>query len=188
MSDLRHWLKLTEVTLRLPGGKSVPITAPSESIGSTIDASFEHGVPVGPSVVPLKSLHGGVSLSDPVQMARVKKLQADISGPDGYFSRPIVDDSGDVIEGQHRIEALRQMGIKNVPVYVVKDLAKSVDLLGLKTAVDRAQRMSSDLRHQVIRRVLDAIDDEGSAAAAHEAYEAPQGYENAWNAALRFLS
>jgi hypothetical protein len=176
-----------ESSLILPGGKQVPVTAPSESIGSTIDASFDHGVAIGPSVVPLTSLYGGVSLTDPAQAARVKKLQASIAGPDGYFSRPIVDDTGDVIEGQHRIEALRQMGVKNVPVYVVKDLAKSVDLLGLKAVVDQAQKMRSDVQHQLIRRVLDAIHDEGSAAAAYEAYEAPQGYQNAWDAALRFL-
>ena len=98
-----------------------------------------------------------------------------------------MDETGDVIEGQHRVEAVRQMGVKEVPVYVVKDLARLVDLTGLKAAVDQAQKLHPDQRHQLIRHVLEAMAEEGSAAAAYAAYDAPQGYENAWDAALRFL-
>jgi len=110
-----------------------------------------------------------------------------MSGPDGHISRLIVDTDGNVIEGQHRLEALRQLGVKNVPVHVIKDLASNVDTVGLENAIKSAQSMHGDQRHQIIQNLLEAVAEEGSARKVREDYEEPTGYTKAWNAALDFL-
>lgn len=173
--------------LALPGGRVVDARPPSESVSRAMDATFNHGRVVGDRTVPLSSLTGGVALDDPAQAARVARLADNIAGQDGYFARPIVDTDGNVIEGQHRLEALRQLGATDVPVHVVQDLGKGVDEAGLNGAIDAAQKMHPDQRHQLVRNLLEVKADEGSPAAVREAYDPPAGFERAWNAALDFL-
>jgi len=111
-----------------------------------------------------------------------------MTGPGGFISRPIVDTEGNVIEGQHRLEALRQLGVTNVPVYVIQDLAAGIDAPALKEAMNASQPMRSDQRNQITAMLLEALADEGSVAAVEAGYEAPRGYAEAWKAGLQFLN
>ena len=181
MNIIRHWMTLCETAFRLP-----PIRPASEDIYDVINATYPFGRNVGPRMVPIDWLKGGVAAND-AEASRVAKLKAALTGKGGYISRPIVDTDGNIIEGQHRYEALRQLGATQVPVHVIEDLAANIDVPAFLAAINHSQRMSSDHRTQVARHVLDAVADEGSAAAARAAYEPPKGFEAAWNAAFDFL-
>ncbi len=175
------------MTGNAPGMKGLPIKPASESVGRAMDATFTHGKDMGPSTMPIDKVSGGVAMDNPEAAARVAALKDRMSGEGGYISRLIVDQDGNVIEGQHRLEALRQMGAKDVPVHVVKDLAAGVDEAALNDAVRAAQPMHSDQRHQLVGDLFEAIHDVGSVAEVRQQYEAPRGYEKAWNAALDHL-
>jgi len=136
----------------------------------------------------IDQLKGGVALGDPEQAARIAALKEKMNGPGGFISRPIVDTEGNVIEGQHRLEALRQLGVTNVPVYVIQDLAAGIDAPALKEAMNASQPMRSDQRNQITAMLLEALADEGSVAAVEAGYEAPRGYAEAWKAGLQFLN
>jgi ParB-like nuclease family protein len=172
---------------KTPSAPKLPVRGPSEDVFDTMQASFVHGRNIGPRTVKIDSLNGGVALNDPAQAARISQLKEQMSGPNGFISRPIVDTEGNVIEGQHRLEALRQLGIKNVPVHVVQDLAANIDTAGLHSAIKEAQPMHGDQRTQLIQDLLESVQNEGSPAAVRQAYDPPAGYGKAWNAALGFL-
>ncbi len=160
----------------------------SEDVGEVINANFTHGRDLGPKTVSLSSLNGGVDLAQPSGKRRVDALAADISGPNGYISRPIVDTEGNVIEGQHRIEALRQLGVQRIPVHVVEDIAKGIDVTALRDAIRAAQPMHRDQAYQLSQHLLEAAAEHGSPRAAQVALEPPNGYEVGWNAGLSFLA
>ncbi len=184
----KQWAGAMVAGTAAPGSAlKLPVKMPSEDVGATINAQYNFGRNVGPRTVPIDSLSGGVALNNPAEAARVAALKAQMAGPNGYISRPIVDTDGNVIEGQHRLEALRQLGIKNVPVHVIQDLGADVDEAGLQAAVKSAQHMHGDQRNQLISHVLGAVADEGGPTAVRNLYDAPQGYGPAWNAALGFL-
>ncbi len=185
----KQWADAMVAGTATPGSVlRLPIRMPSEDVGATINAQYNFGRSVGPRVVPIESLNGGVALNDPVQAARVAALKTQMVGPNGYISRPIVDTEGNVIEGQHRLEALRQLGVKTVPVHVIQDLGANVNEAALQKAAKDAQpMMHGDQRTQLIGHVLGAVADEGSPSAVRDLYEPPNGYGPAWNAALDFL-
>jgi hypothetical protein len=167
---------------------TVPVRPASEDVHDTVASSFKYGQDVGPSTVPIDSLNGGVDLNQPKETARVDALAKQISGPDGYISRPIVDTDGNVIEGQHRVEALRQLGATEVPVHVVQDLAKGVDVPAMEAAVKQGQPgMHSDQVQQLTQYALEAHAEMGSSAGVRQAYDPPEGHEPAWEAALSHL-
>ncbi len=167
---------------------SVPVRPSSDDIHDTVASNFKYGQDVGPTTVPMDRLQGGVDLAQPKEAARVDELAGQMSGPDGYVSRPIVDTDGNVIEGQHRIEAMRQLGVTQVPVHLVQDLAKDVDAPALEAAIKKAQPgMHPDHVQQLAQNVLEAHADMGSPAGVREAYEQPKGFEPAWEGALTHL-
>jgi hypothetical protein len=94
-----------------------------------------------------------------------------IRSPGGYFSRPIVDHVGNVLEGQHRTEAAKRLGVKNLPVHVIKDLAHGKPIEAIKEAVRAAGKLPSDHVHQIVQQALEMVDDSGSAAKAREEYD-----------------
>jgi 8-oxo-dGTP pyrophosphatase MutT (NUDIX family) len=166
---------------------SIPAAPASDDVEQVLSANFEHGVSIGPRTVPTARLKGGVRLSDPTQQARVETLVEKMRGPGGHIARPIVDTDGNVLEGQHRLEAMRQLGVTHAPVHLVRDLAKDISLAHLHEAITAAQPMHSDQRHQLTRSVLEALADEKTPARVRENYEAPKGFEKGWHGALDHL-
>lgn len=158
------------------------IRPPKEDIYETADANFMHGKPVGNDVAPIDSLTGGTRESSPFDAAHVKKLASQISGPEGFWERPIVDDVGNVVEGQHRIDAARMLGMTDVPVYRIKDLERGLPVDEMRRAITGAG-LHPDQAHGVLRRALEAIDEAGSPQAALE-YELPGPLNKPFQAAL----
>lgn len=133
-----------------------------------------------PETVPIDSLNGGVRLSDPGEKTKVSALASRISGPNGYYERIIADQNGDVFEGQHRLEALRQLGIKNVPITRMSEVSDSIP--NASEIVDSLKGLRREQAQQIVDNIGEIVAKEG--ASALDEYEPPKGYETQWNKAV----
>lgn len=162
-----------------------PIKAASEDIYEVLESQFPHGRVVGNQMMPIDRLKGGVS-ADPAETKRVADLVAAMSGPEGYRRRLIVDSEGNVIEGQHRLEALRQLGEKNVPVHVIEDMTLGLDMDKLNAAV-AALGLPKQQARQLLQNSLESAREAGSGAKALETDQFPRGWEDKYSAVLRAI-
>lgn len=157
--------------------------SPSEDVNEVIDAHFKYGMRVGNEEVELKDLNYGTSMGD--SPSRVAELAEKIKSDEGYFSRPIVDDEGNVLEGQHRVSAAELLGAKKIPVYRVQDLGRGFPVDEMETVAKGFSVVGHpDRVRQLVRNALKMIHESGSAEKALEEYEHPPGYEAAYIAVL----
>ena len=168
-----------------PHGLSVE-DAP-ESVHDVMEASFEHGRAVGDEDVPINSLEGGTSVNA-TEGPRVDALVKSIEGPDGFIRRLIVDTEGNVIEGQHRLEALRRMGVETVPVTIIEDLTLGFDMPKLIAAVAKIKGLEGEQRRQIIQNSLEMVKDAGSVEEARLQFEMPDGLERQFDETLEAIA
>lgn len=172
-----------------PGAARLPtdIRRPS-NVSGVLGANFARGRIVGDEMIATDSLNGGVRLTDPGEKKRVKALADRISGPDGFFERIIVGPGNNVIEGQHRLEAARMLGIKEIPAVRLADAAEGLPVDKMKAAIMGAGAIHPDHINQIMERAADAIRVAGSPKAAMEQYEMPSHLKKYWEAALMAAS
>ena len=154
-----------------------------ENVQKVMAANTNAGRITGERLRPIRELTGGVSNAADDQR-RVASLVKDMSGPEGYVERLIVDDAGNVIEGQHRLEALRKLGVTEVPVTEYKDFGRDLSLPDLQKAASDAQSIHPDQANQIAANLAEIFADEGGDMAEVRLYEPPKGFEDAWSAAL----
>lgn len=161
------------------------VRPPKENIHDVIDSNFSFGGKVlGNKEVDPESLSGGVGPSAD-DIKRVKALAGKISGPNGYFERLLVDSDGNVIEGQHRLDAAKLLGLKNIPVTVLRDNASGFDTAAMRQAVKDAGVKASDHQNQIVEHALNILHESGgNPQKALEDYELP-GFDKAFQAAIR---
>lgn len=162
----------------------LPVKPAKERLWDVAEASFDYpGVGKG-GRVPIGELASGYvgTGTDPKRVAALKEA---ISSPEGYIERLIVDDAGNVVEGQHRLEALRQLWAKDVPVSRVVDLARSYDTKAMTEAVKAAGVGRTDQAKQLVGHALQALVDEGGDVQKVLAEYSLQGYDKAFRAAVR---
>lgn len=108
------------------------------AVRSTPTARFEF--------VEIDRLHGHEGL----QPALLERLTAEIKR-DGYLKRPILVANGDlvVLDGHHRLEALRALGCRCVPAYLVEYFSDVVRVTTWPDAV-----VTHVTKEEVIRRGL----------------------------------
>jgi hypothetical protein len=122
-------------------------------------------------------------MTDPKEVKRVKELAEKISSPDGFVSRIVVDDLGNVLEGQHRFEALKLLGEKNVPVTVIEDLSNKYDIPAMKKALEGKFR--SDETRQLLRHSIDTLEEAGSIDKALSDFAMPARYQKPFEDAIK---
>jgi hypothetical protein len=166
-----------------PQQSALTIKPPTDDVYEVMDATFNYGKLGGNKTIPIDQLTGGVRMSDPTEARRVKELADKISSPEGYISRIIVDDSGNVLEGQHRLEALRLLGEKNVPVAVIEDLSNKYDISAMENAIQGKFR--SDQSNQLIRQAIDTLEEAGSVEKALSDYSMPPMFQQPFQDAIR---
>lgn len=185
----RHYIRLLEQdqsSLRI-AGKNIPITPPTDDPDDAISSNFMHGMSIGPKTMPVSAITGGVRMSDPQEARRIERLKAAILGPGGHISRILVDQDGNVIEGQHRFEALCSLGATEIPVWVIANFTDMVDFDAAVAAVRAAQPMHVEHARQLVSMALENAMEEGSVAAVRTDYEEPRGFDAGWHAALDYL-
>ena len=166
-----------------PQQAALTVKPPTDDIYEVMDATFNYGKLGGNKTIPIDQLTGGVRMSDPTEARRVKELADKISSPDGYISRIIVDDAGNVLEGQHRLEALRLLGEKNVPVSVIEDLSNKYDISAMENAIQGKFR--SDQSTQLVRQAIDTLEEAGSVEKALSDYSMPAIFQQPFQDAIR---
>ena len=150
------------------------------------DASYPLWVHGGQHDLQLSDLSGGVRLSDPEEASRVKAL-AEAIGRNKRFDRIIVGTNGEVLEGQHRLEAARMLGLDTIPVEKVVDAAAILPVARMLDAI-RSEGFHREQARGVVRNIAESVVDEGSVKAARAAIAPHQGqftraYDAAFNAA-----
>ena len=146
---------------RMKSVQDLRVKPPSDNVANVRDANFSYPKTIGNQTVNIKDLTGGVRMSDPKEVQRVKALADKIASPEGYISRIIVDHNNNVVEGQHRLEALRQLGVKDVPVYKIEDLADTMPVSKMEEAMREVGGIRSDHVNQLMQHALDAISEGG---------------------------
>ena len=181
---------LMQATKGLPVGASIKnvgtklkVKPPTDDVYEVMDATFEYAKLGGNKTLPIDQLTGGVRMTDPKEVKRVKDLAEKISSPDGYVSRIIVDDLGNVLEGQHRLEALRLLGEKNVPVAVIQDLSNKYDIPAMKKALEGKFR--SDETRQLLKHSIDTLEEAGSIDKALSDFAMPARYQKPFEDAIK---
>lgn len=159
------------------------VRPPREDIFEVAEANFAGRTAHAAKTVPIDQLTGGVS-TDPAEIKRVNNLVELMSGPNGYLERLIIDSDGNVIEGQHRLEALRKMGINEVPVIEIRELRAGLPVDQMMDAMQAVRGLHRDQARQIVDNIAEAIADVGSVAEVRAQYAPPRGFERAWEAAL----
>ena len=164
-------------------GTKLRVKPPTDDVYEVMDATFDYAKLGGNKTLPIDQLTGGVRTTDPTEVKRVKELANKISSPEGYISRIIVDDLGNVLEGQHRLEALRLLGEKNVPVSVIEDLSNKYDIPAMKKALEGKFR--SDETRQLLKHSIDTLEEAGSIDKALSDFAMPARYQKPFEDAIK---
>jgi hypothetical protein len=181
-----------EVLAKRKGGAlpdtTLPIRPARENLRTVIDSNTIGGRVSGDEMVPIDSLSGGPSLSARGQKA-VDDIVEQMSGPDGFIERLIVDQDNNVIEGAHRVEALRRLGIEQVPITRVVDPTANLDLPKMGEAIKAVGPIHSDHVNQITAQVGDMLAEVGGdPAKVLQEFDLPKGFERFFRAALDSVS
>ena len=181
-----------EVLAKKSGGAlpdtTLPIRPARENLRTVVDSNTIGGRVSGDEMVPIDSLSGGPSLSARGQKA-VDDIVEQMSGPDGFIERLIVDQDNNVIEGAHRVEALRRLGIEQVPITRVVDPTANLDLPKMGEAIKAVGPIHSDHVNQITAQVGDMLAEVGGdPAKVLQEFDLPKGFERFFRAALDSVS
>lgn len=160
------------------------IRPPTDDIYEVAEANFNYPRMIGNQTVPIEQLEGGVT-AQAGERKRVDELANQIASDEGYFTRIIVDQNNNVIEGQHRLEALRKLGAKEVPVFKIEDMGDTFPVMKMEAAVLKAQPMREEQASQIVKRALNAVAETGSVQEAAK-LEIP-GFQKGYAAALNVI-
>lgn len=135
--------------------------------------------------VDISLLNGGTDLRQSSERKRVDALKAKIMSDEGYIARLIIDANNNVVEGQHRLDALRELGFDKAPVVRLFGVSDFVDDENALQAVLAANEVHhSDHRNRLIEMLCKILYEEKGNVSELRDYEAPRGFEKGWNAAV----
>ena len=190
------WTTIAEAAIELLSKKgggalpdtTLPIRPARENLRTVVDSNTIGGRVSGDEMLPIDSLSGGPSLSARGQKA-VDDIVEQMSGPDGFIERLIVDQDNNVIEGAHRVEALRRLGIEQVPITRVVDPTANLDLPKMGEAINAVGPIHSDHVNQITAQVGDMLAEVGGdPAKVLQEFDLPKGFERFFRAALDSVS
>jgi len=163
-----------------------------ENLATVVDANTVGGRVAGDETVSIDLLAGGASRSARAQKD-IDNIADSMSGPDGFIERLIVDQDNNVIEGAHRLEALRKLGVKEVPVTRIIDPQASLtgdDIAAMKNAMSKVSPIHSDHKNQIITQLGEMLADPdvaGDLSKVSKVFDLPKGFEKHFEAALKIL-
>jgi hypothetical protein len=155
----------------------------TDNIQTVIDSNFNAGRLVGDRMMPIDEVYGG-AVAGADSQRRVQELADRISAPEGYFSRIIVDQDGNVVEGAHRLDALRLLGASEVPVTQIEDIFARIDTPRLNDAIRASGLRRSDDVNAVGADAVSLLGRYGTPEAVFSEMEFAPGFENYYRAAL----
>ena len=129
--------------------------------------------------VPVSDISYTININDQ-QRKRIDDLKNQIE-TNRYISRIIVDSSNTIVEGQHRFQAIKELGFDIIPVvklFGIDDYIK--DREGIDSLLSK-EKIHSDHKHQLISMIAEIISDEKGNINELKEYEAPRGFEKVWD-------
>lgn len=161
------------------GGIIKTIKPAKESLHEVANSNFLLGIPVGNKTVDINSLKGIMSNSSS-DIDKVNKLTQKMKSPEGYIERLIVDDAGNILEGQHRLNALRNLGETQVPVSVIKDMSNAVENV-------KKTGMRNEHAINIVQNAHDMLQEAKTPENAFQMFDIPSEYTNAYKAAFESM-
>lgn len=169
--------------LHLPTGGLLEVRGPSENVTTTMQANGKDaGAKVGS--LPISSVNGLIRLNQPEERARVDALKEKMLSDKGFIASILVDADGDVIEGQHRLAALSELGAETVPVVVLYEAGDFIPDVSTLDKVLADSGLHRDQRSQMISSIGEILMDENGDFNELENYDAPSGFAPQWQAAM----
>jgi hypothetical protein len=162
------------------------IKLPREDINDVIESNTNFGRVVGKRWVDISSLDFGISVSG-TDKRKVEQLIKAFKLEDAYFEMPIVDHTGEVIEGQHRLNALYKLGVKKLPVFVYRDLSKVYDTSKMRQAIESVGNLRMEHINQIIEYAIEAMEDSDSMEDALNYYNLPEKFIPFYEVAIKSL-
>lgn len=136
--------------------------------------------------IPIKNIgFGGVRINDPNERKRIDNLKKEIL-KNKFISRVIVDSDNNIIEGQHRYEAMKELGFDFIPVVKLFGIDDYINSKMIYKLLDK-YKIHSDYKNQIINMVAEIIANENGNYLELKNYEPPKGYENIWNDIVNFI-
>lgn len=181
---------LKELRSRALGVSSAPppVKEPAPGVVSEIiDANFKDGRVLGLFDVPVERLGGGVRKSDPLEQKKIAELRDKMLTEEGFFERIVVGTDNNVIEGQHRLEAARQLGLQTVPVVRVGEITEGYPRADMLTAIKKASNLHPDQQRGIVRSAIEAVEESGSAEKALIEWEQTPQFQAAFEAAINAI-
>ena len=129
--------------------------------------------------VPVSDISYTINLNDPKQRKRIDDLKNQIE-TNRYISRIIVDSSNTILEGQHRFQAIKELGFDIIPVvklFGIDDYIK--DREGIDILLSK-EKIHSDHKHLLINMITKIISKEKGNINELKEYIAPDGFEKVW--------
>ena len=147
------------------------------------DANFEYPMVIGNEEVSIDGLWGifsdgfeGIANGEE-QKRRIDELAQKIQ-ESGRIDRLLVDGDGNVIEGQHRLMALKQLGVTEVPISRIIDLETKVPIEKMKMALEEQGGLHPQQIRQVVTDAAEFIVNEGLESVSE--YEWHPAFETAF--------
>jgi hypothetical protein len=130
--------------------------------------------------IPISDISYSINPNESGQRIRIDNLKKEIE-KNGYISRIIVDSSNTIVEGQHRYQALKELGFDYVPVvklFGIDDYIK--DRYGIEDLIKR-ENIHPDHKYQLIQMIAEIISDEKGNVNELRDYQPPRGFEKVWD-------
>jgi len=173
--------KQTESKYRLSDFEIKPSPDDIYSVGEANDLTIS----ATNEIISPSLLYGGIDDDDVNERKRVEVLKKKILSDDGYISRLIIDGDNNVIEGQHRFQALLELGFDYLPVVRLTGIGDYIkNPIEIRSILEKNGVYISDHRNQIINNIAEIILDEKGDVNKLNEYIPPKGYENAWNKAI----
>lgn len=184
---MTNWFELFESELETENYPFLKdIRSPKEDPNDVAASNFNSYKLIGPKTVPITTITDSM-VGSKNDHDRVDRLIDLMTSPNGFFERIYVDQNGNVIEGQHRLNALRKLGVNNVPAFVIHDLSDNIPELDIIHAMKEAGDIHHDHLYQILNMISEIYFDEHGDIEEMELYSAPKGFEKFWEAAMNVL-
>jgi hypothetical protein len=102
----------------------------------------------------------------------------------GWIEPIAIDGEGNVIEGQHRLRAMQELGADTIPAYRIRELMPR-DMFNKVADAANVAGVHIEQARQIAGQIAEIIDSEGSSWRNEiDYYEAPKGFEVPWRKAV----
>ncbi len=138
------------------------------------------------NVIPIEKInYGGVTINNHQERKRLNNLKNQIQ-KNKFISRIIVDSNNNIIEGQHRYEAMLELGFDKIPIVKLFGVNDFIDEKSLNEFLN-IYKIHPDHKNRLINMVAEIVADENGNLDELAYYNPPKGFEKIWRDIVNHL-